>query len=62
MFFDIWKEKLAFPLDEYPKNKNGTLKPLYMSTVLSDSNMKPYWESVHQVGLVNLKQFSDYVE
>ena len=62
MFFDIWKEKLAFPLNSYPRNRDGTLKNLKISHKVKDSSGVPYWESIHQVALVDLGKFSDYIE
>lgn len=47
MLINIWKDKLAFPLSDYPRYKNGSFKSLHITTVVKDKKGIPYYDSIH---------------
>jgi hypothetical protein len=63
MTFHIWKERFAFSFKDYPKLPNGDYDLNYkISQVVRDEHMEPYWHSIHEVAMINLKTFIDYID
>jgi hypothetical protein len=63
MIYHLYRNKFAFPLNEYPKMPNGKYKNLQITDVIySKEDNQPYWDSIHEVVLLNSHKFVDLMD
>ena len=55
---------VAFPLEDYPRFQNGSFDEGQISffKTISDASGNDYWSSPHQIALVNLPNYVQYIE
>lgn len=55
---------IAFPLEEYPKFSNDSFDESQISffKTMQSEDGSDYWSTAHEIALVNLPRYVDYVE